>query len=65
MNTELKQISDDLIFIKSELAKIRDIMPDKELFLTSEESRLLDNSFSNEKNKKLVSSKDLRKSLGI
>jgi len=65
MNTELKQISDDLTFIKSEIAKIRDIMPDKDLFLTSEESHLLENSFLNEKNKKLVSSKNLRKSLGI
>jgi hypothetical protein len=65
MNTEIKQIADDLNFIKSELAKIKEDMPSKDMFLSSEESVLLKESYKNEKKGKLVSSKNLRKSLGI
>ncbi|MFA5796506.1 MAG: hypothetical protein WC916_00525 [Candidatus Woesearchaeota archaeon] len=65
MNTEIKQIADDLTFIRSEITKIKESMPNKEMFLTSEESKLLAESLLNEKSGKLVSSKNLRKSLGI
>jgi len=65
MNTEIKQIADDLTFIKSELAKIKEDMPSKDMFLTAEESKLLKESYANEKKGKIASSKDLRKSLGI
>ena len=65
MNTEIKQIADDLTFIKSELAKIKEDMPSKDMFLSSEESKLLAESHLNEKKGKLVSSKNLRKSLAI
>lgn len=65
MNTEIKQIADDLSFIKSEISKIKEDMPSKDMFLTSEESKLLEESFLNEKSGKLVSGKNLRKSLGI
>jgi hypothetical protein len=61
METEIRQIIDDLNFIKNELNTIKNSMPDKELFLTSEESKLLEES----RHSKAISGKDLRKSLGI
>jgi len=44
---------------------IMENMPDKDMFLTAEEERLLEESYHNEKDKKLISSHDLRKQLGI
>ena len=43
---------------------IMENMPDKDMFLTAEEERLLEESYHNEKDKKLISSHDLRKQLG-
>jgi hypothetical protein len=63
METEIRQIIADLNIIKSELSAIKKNMPDKEMFLTSEESKLLEESRQNKG--KFVSSKDLRKSLRI
>ena len=63
METEIRQIIDDLNIIKSELSTIKENMPDKEMFLTSEESKLLEESRQNKR--KFISSKNLRKSLGI
>ena len=63
METEIRQIIDDLNIIKNELSTIKQNMPDKEMFLTSEESKLLEESRQNKG--KFISSKDLRKSLGI
>ena len=40
-------------------------MPDKEMFLTAGEKRLLKESYENEKSGRLISSKDLRKAVGI
>lgn len=65
MITETKQILEELKSIKIELDFIKTNMADKELFLTSEEKQLLEQSFTNEKEGKLVSSKDLRGQLGI
>ena len=45
--------------------KIKETMPDKEMFLTTEERILLEDSYKNEKDGKLVSSKDLRRELGL
>lgn len=53
---ELKAIRSDLDFIKEN-------MPDKEMFLTTEEKQLLEESYRNEKEDKLVSSKKLKKQL--
>ena len=36
-------------------------MPDKDMFLTAEEKVLLEESYNNEKSKKLVSGKSLRR----
>ena len=63
METEIRQIIDDLNIIKSELSTIKENMSDKEMFLTSEESKLLEESRQNKG--KFISSKNLRKSLGI
>jgi hypothetical protein len=65
MNAEVQQIMQELNFIKKELNDIKESMPDKDMFLTAEESLLLKKSFENEKKGKLKSSKDLRKELGI
>jgi len=43
---------------------MRKMMPDKEMFLTAEEEKLLEKSYINEEKGKLVSSGDLRKELG-
>ena len=63
MANDTKQILEELKVIKSELDIIKERMPDKDMFLTSEEKVLLEQSFENEKAGKLISSKDLRKKL--
>lgn len=65
MVNETKQILKELREIKTEIKSIKESMPDKDMFLTSEEERLLEESYTHEKKGKLVSSKDLRKELGI
>ena len=40
-------------------------MPDKDMFLTAEEKKLLQQSYTNEKEKKLTRSQDLKKELKI
>lgn len=65
METEIKQILDDLSIIKTEIHSIKQNMPDKEMFLTCEEAKLLEESRQHEKEGKLVSARDLRKKLGI
>jgi len=65
MTTEIKQILEELKVIKLELDEIRDNMPDKELFLTREEKQLLEESYKNEKEGNLISSKELRKKLQL
>ena len=62
---ETKQILEELKIIKEELDFIKGNMPDKDIFLTTEEKQLLEESFKNEKEGRLVSSKELRKQLGI
>jgi len=65
MTTEIKQVLNELKDIKKELKSIKETMPNKEMFLTIEEEKLLEESYANEKNGELVSSKNLRKELGI
>jgi len=64
MSTEVK-ILEELKAIKEELDYIKENMPDKEMFLSLEEKQLVEESYKNEKEGKIVSSKDLRKQLGI
>ncbi|MFH0875079.1 MAG: hypothetical protein V1859_04015 [archaeon] len=61
MDTEIRQIIEDLTFIKNEISDIKRNMPDKEMFLTSDESKLLEQSFISENEGKLTSIKDIRK----
>ena len=51
--------------IEKEVGEIRENMPDKDMFLTSEEELLLEESYENEKKGNLISSEELRKELGI
>ncbi|MBI3031850.1 hypothetical protein HYY69_00070 [Candidatus Woesearchaeota archaeon] len=49
--------------IRSELDYIKDHMVDRDMFLNSEESQLVEDSYKNEKEGRLISSKNLRKEL--
>ena len=49
MITETKRILNELKVIKNELNYIKTNMPDKDMFLTSEEKKLLEESYNNEK----------------
>lgn len=60
-----QQLLNEIKAIKIEIKMLREILPDKDMFLTAEESRLLSESYENEKKGKLISSKALRKKLGI
>jgi len=50
--------------IRIDVEFIKENMPDKEMFLTTEEERLFEDSFLNEKNGLLVSSDALKRQLG-
>ena len=63
MEIDITPILDELRIIRQELEEIKKSMPDKEMFLSPEECRQLDESYKNEKG--LVTSKDMRKVLGI
>jgi len=60
-----KQLLQELKEIKKDIKIIIENMPDKDMFLTSEEEVLLEESYIHEKNKQLISSQSLRKQLGI
>ena len=47
--------------IKRDIKIIMENMPDKDMFLTAEEEKLLEESYNNERSKKLVSGRDLRR----
>lgn len=65
MPNDIKQVLNELKGIKKDLQLIKENMPDKDMFLTAEEQRLLEESYINEQKGKLVSGKDLRKEIGI
>lgn len=60
-----RQILRELKEIKSDIKTIKENMPDKDMFLTAEEERLLEESYENEKKGELISSGKLRKELGV
>ena len=62
---ENQQLLQEIREIKRDIKVIMENMPDKDMFLTAEVERLLEKSYHNEKDKKLISSHDLRKQLGI
>ncbi len=63
MSTEMKEVIKELKGIKEELKMIKENMPDKEMFLTATEEKLLEQSYINEQKGELISSKDLRKDI--
>ncbi len=65
MTDENKQVLDELKKIRIDIKFIKESMPDKEMFLTAEEERLLEESYVNEKNGELTSSEVLIRELGI
>ncbi len=65
MEVNIKPIMDELRLLRQEISEMKKAMPDKEMFLCAEESRLLEESRKREKQGKLISSKDMRKEIGI
>ena len=65
MISETQQILKIINELKSVIKIIKEMIPDKEMFLTIEEEILLEESYAHEKEGILISSKDLRKKLGI
>lgn len=65
MENATNAILEELRIIRKELQEIKETIPNKEMFLTSEESKLLMESFQHEKDGTLTSSKDLKRELGL
>ncbi len=65
METEIKEILNKLNKIEIEIEFIKESMPNKDMFLTSEEKELLLESYKDEKNGRLVSAKEARKLIRI
>jgi len=61
MKDNMQPIMEELKPVRKELYEIKQAMPDKEMFLTFEESKLLEESYKNERKKKLSSGEYLRK----
>ena len=60
-----RKILNKLNKIELELEFIKESMPNKDMFLDSEEKGLLEKSYENEKEGLLASAKEARKRLGI
>ncbi len=60
-----EEILKELKEIRIEIRAIKENMPERDMFLTAEEERLLEESYENEKKGELISSVELRKKLGI
>jgi len=65
MNADERQILSELKAIRNELSYIKVTMVDKDMLLTDEEKKLLDQSHKNEKQRRLVTSQELRKKIKI
>lgn len=65
MVTETQQILEGINELKTEIKTLKEMIPDKEMFLTAEEEVLLEESYAHQKKGTLVSSKDLKKKLCI
>ncbi len=65
MAEEIREILNEIKEIRVDIGFIKKNMPDKEMFLTAEEKKLLEESYDNEKRGKLLSSQSLRNNLGI
>ena len=65
MSADERQILSELKAIRNELSYIKVTMVAKDMLLTDEEKKLLDQSHKNEKQRRLVTSQELRKKLKI
>jgi hypothetical protein len=69
METESKDIGKEILIklakLQSDVDYLREHVKDEDTFLNEEEENLLEESYENEKNGKLVSSKKLREELKI
>ena len=65
MTKEINQIMDELKGIRQEIKYIKNNMPDKGMFLNAGGKKLLQDSYTREKEGKLISSRDLKKKLGL
>lgn len=61
MSAEERQILNELKAIRQELSCIKITMVDKDMLLTGEEKKLLEESYKNEQQGRIVSSQDLRR----
>lgn len=65
MNEEMQEIINKLNRIEVEISHIREIMPNKDMFLDAKERKLIIESYNNEKKGLLVPAKEARKKLGL
>jgi hypothetical protein len=65
MEAAMKTIIDELRVIRAELSDIKESMPDRDMFLTPEEKRLVEESYDNEKKGKLISLESFKKTLRL
>jgi hypothetical protein len=60
-----QKLLEEIKALRKEVRAIKQTMPDREMFLTLEEKKLLAESYGNERSGKLTSSANLRKELGL
>ena len=65
MEAIIVPVMEELKLIRKELHEIKESMPDKDMFLSPEEKKLLAASFDHQKEGSLISSENLRKELGL
>lgn len=65
MAIEAKRIMSELRSIKEDLKYIKKHIPDRDVFLDSEEKMLLEKSYHNERKGKLLTGKELRRKLEL
>ena len=65
MELKSKEIIEELKEIRKGIEFLKANIPDKNMFLTIEEEKLLKESYENEKKGELISSSELKKEFGI
>jgi len=65
MEADITSVMKELKLIKHELEEIKENMPDREMFLTADETCLLHESFASENKGELKSTRDLMRELGL
>jgi len=65
METQTKQILQELKELRKEVMAIKEHMPDKDMFLSGQEEQIVLASYENEQKGKTLSSAKIRKELGL